>query len=61
MAKKTLTEKAVELFEAYQVEDQKKAFVAIKELVTKSVIKQQAEYQDKADEAQNFIQKVQSL
>lgn len=61
MAKKTLTEKAIELFEAYPVQDQKEAFIAVKELVTKSVIKEQAALQDKADEAQNFVQKVQSI
>lgn len=61
MAKKTLIEKAVELFEAYPVQDQKEAFIAVKELVTKSVIKEQAALQDKADAAQNFLQKVQSI
>lgn len=61
MAKKTLTEKAVELFESYSVEEQKEAFVAVKELVTRSVIKQQQELQEKADQAQDFAQKIQSI
>ena len=58
MAQKTLTEKAVDLFEHYAVEAQKEAFIAIKELVTKNVLKRASILQEEAEQEQEFIQKI---
>jgi len=59
MAKKTLTEKVVELFDKEpDIEEQKKAYFAVKDLVTKNLEKIQAELTEKAEQTASIINRI---